>query len=148
MIVANPTMIEAFKAGVPGNGKLFPEGAMIAKLQWKLKKSTEALSPWMCRCIHAGLRHGKGLQKISEERRMGICAVQLRSRIRYIRGRYHSPSDCGHACHVAVKAKDYIFHPTRSERARRSINEPEKPACRESGGIRLTSCAATASLSL
>ena len=20
-------------------------------------------------------------------------------------------SDCGHACHVAVKAKDYIFHP-------------------------------------
>ena len=23
----------------------------------------------------------------------------------------NSPSDCGHACHVAVKAKDYIFHP-------------------------------------
>ena len=22
-----------------------------------------------------------------------------------------SPSNCGHACHVAVKAKDYIFHP-------------------------------------
>ena len=22
-----------------------------------------------------------------------------------------SPSDCGHACHSAVKAKDYIFHP-------------------------------------
>jgi hypothetical protein len=22
-----------------------------------------------------------------------------------------SPSDCGHGCHVAVKAKDYIFHP-------------------------------------
>jgi len=22
-----------------------------------------------------------------------------------------SPSDCGHACHLAVKAKDYIFHP-------------------------------------
>jgi hypothetical protein len=22
-----------------------------------------------------------------------------------------SLSDCGHACHVAVKAKDYIFHP-------------------------------------
>jgi len=22
-----------------------------------------------------------------------------------------SPSDCGHACHTAVKAKDYIFHP-------------------------------------
>ena len=22
-----------------------------------------------------------------------------------------SPSDCGHACHVAVKDKGYIFHP-------------------------------------
>ena len=22
-----------------------------------------------------------------------------------------SPSDCGHACHVALKAKDYIIHP-------------------------------------
>jgi hypothetical protein len=22
-----------------------------------------------------------------------------------------SPSDCGNSCHVAVKAKDYIFHP-------------------------------------
>jgi hypothetical protein len=25
-----------------------------------------------------------------------------------------SLSDCGHACHVAVKAKDHIFHRTRS----------------------------------
>src|SRR5471030_1729673 len=42
VIVANPTMIEAFKAGVPGNGQPFPDGARIAKLQWKPKKSTEA----------------------------------------------------------------------------------------------------------
>src|SRR5215472_15357935 len=42
VIVANPAMIAAFKAGVPGNGKPFPEGAKIAKLQWKPKKSTEA----------------------------------------------------------------------------------------------------------
>src|SRR5215831_2074350 len=42
VIVANPTMIEAYKAGVPGNGKPFPEGSKSAKLQWKPKKSTEA----------------------------------------------------------------------------------------------------------
>jgi hypothetical protein len=42
VIVANPTMINAYKAGVPGNGQPFPEGSMIVKLQWKLKKSTEA----------------------------------------------------------------------------------------------------------
>ena len=41
-IVANPTMIDAFKSGVPGNGKPFPDGSKIAKLQWKPKKSSEA----------------------------------------------------------------------------------------------------------
>lgn len=25
-----------------------------------------------------------------------------------------SPSDCGHVCHVAVKAKDHIFHTYRT----------------------------------
>ena len=33
VIVANPIMIAAFKAGVPGNGQPFPDGAKIAKLQ-------------------------------------------------------------------------------------------------------------------
>jgi len=27
VIVANPTMIEAYKAGVPGNGRAFPDGS-------------------------------------------------------------------------------------------------------------------------
>src|ERR1700710_2957190 len=42
VIVANPAMIKAYKAGVPGNGQSFPEGSKIAKLQWKHRKSTEA----------------------------------------------------------------------------------------------------------
>src|SRR3954447_156118 len=42
VIVANPIMIEAYKAGIPGNGQPFPEGSKIAKLQWKPKKSAEA----------------------------------------------------------------------------------------------------------
>ena len=42
VIVANPAMIKAYKAGVPGNGQPFPQGSMIVKLQWKPKKSTEA----------------------------------------------------------------------------------------------------------
>src|SRR5207253_9077583 len=42
VIVANPTMIKAYKAGIPRNGQSFPEGSRIVKLQWKPKKSTEA----------------------------------------------------------------------------------------------------------
>jgi len=33
VIVANPTMIKAYKAGVPGNGRPFPDGSKIVKLQ-------------------------------------------------------------------------------------------------------------------
>jgi hypothetical protein len=40
VMVANPTMIDAYRAGVPGNGKPFPDGSQIAKIEWKPKKST------------------------------------------------------------------------------------------------------------
>src|SRR3978361_341273 len=38
VIVANPAMIEAYKAGIPGNGKPFPDGGIITKLQWHPEK--------------------------------------------------------------------------------------------------------------
>ena len=40
--VANPTMIGAYRAGIPGNGKPFPDGSKIAKIEWKPKKNTES----------------------------------------------------------------------------------------------------------
>ena len=52
VIVANPTMIKAYKAGIPGNGQPFPDGSMIVKLQWNPKKSTEApLRRGRARCL-------------------------------------------------------------------------------------------------
>src|SRR3954468_23473125 len=42
VIVANPMMTKAYKAGIPGSAPPFPDGPKIAKLQWKPKKSTEA----------------------------------------------------------------------------------------------------------
>ena len=45
VIVANPVMIEAYRAGIPGNGKPFPDGAKTVKIHWKPKQSTEAPDP-------------------------------------------------------------------------------------------------------
>src|SRR6476620_2909741 len=42
VMVANPTMIDAYRAGVPLNGKPFPDGSKIAKIEWKPKKMTES----------------------------------------------------------------------------------------------------------
>src|SRR6478735_5151806 len=33
-ILANPVMIDAYQAGIPGNGKPFPNGAKMAKIHW------------------------------------------------------------------------------------------------------------------
>src|SRR5271155_4961309 len=36
-ILGNPVMINAYKAGIPGNGKPFPDGAKMAKVHWNAK---------------------------------------------------------------------------------------------------------------
>jgi hypothetical protein len=75
VIVANPAMIEAYKAGVPSNGQPFPEGSKIAKLQWSFKKSTEAPFVGCARRLYAGVRvEGR---TVSDYRRLRIRIVQL-----------------------------------------------------------------------
>src|SRR5712672_15269 len=66
VIVGNPTMIKAYKAGVPGSGQPFPDGSMIVKLQWKPKEHGGPLRRGCPRRLYPGLRHRKGQQEISE----------------------------------------------------------------------------------
>src|SRR5258706_12797869 len=37
MILGNPAMIDAYQAGIPGNGKPVPDGAKMAKIHWRPK---------------------------------------------------------------------------------------------------------------
>jgi Cytochrome P460 len=45
VILANPVMIDAYLAGVPGNGRHFPDGSKMTKIHWNAKKSAEAPAP-------------------------------------------------------------------------------------------------------
>src|SRR5215813_88529 len=45
VILGNPVIIDAYRAGVPGNGKPFPDGSKMAKIHWNAKKSAEAPEP-------------------------------------------------------------------------------------------------------
>ena len=40
-ILGNPVMINASKAGIPGNGKPFPDGAKMAKVHWNAKVNVD-----------------------------------------------------------------------------------------------------------
>jgi hypothetical protein len=42
VIVANPTMIDAYRGGHPANGKPWPDGSRITKITWIAKQSDEA----------------------------------------------------------------------------------------------------------
>src|SRR5271167_2969617 len=39
VILGNPAMIAAYKAGIPGNGKRFPDGARMAKIHYNIYKN-------------------------------------------------------------------------------------------------------------
>jgi len=112
VIVANPTMINAFKGGVPGNGQPFPDGSMIVKLQWKPKKSTEA--PFVVDVpdvFKQAFVMEKDSKRFPKSGGWGYAVFNYEAVSDKFTADAKSPSDCGFACHTPVKAKDYIFHP-------------------------------------
>jgi hypothetical protein len=112
VIVANPIMIKAYKAGIPGNGQPFPEGSKIAKLQWKPKKSTEA--PFVVDVpdiFKQAFVMEKDTKRFPKTGGWGYAVFNYEAASDKFTADPASHSDCGQTCHVAVKAKDYIFHP-------------------------------------
>src|SRR5678816_1714784 len=111
VIVANPTMIKAYKAGVPGNGQPFPDGSRIAKLQWTPKKSTEATFVVdVPDVFKQAFLIEKDSKRFPNSGGWGYALFNYDAASDRFTADA-SPADCGHACHQAVKAKGYIFHP-------------------------------------
>jgi hypothetical protein len=112
VIVANPIMIKAYKEGIPGNGRPFPEGSKIAKLQWSFKKSTEA--PFVVDVPDAPTQAfliEKDSKRFPKTGGWGYALFDHDAASGRMTADATGTADCGHTCHVAVKAKDYIFHP-------------------------------------
>jgi hypothetical protein len=112
-IVANPVMIKAYKAGIPGGGQTFPEGSKIVKIQWKTKKSTEAPFdvdvPDVLAQVFVMEKDTKRFPKNGGG--WGYAVFNYDAASDKFTPDPKSLSDCGNACHTAVKGKDYIFHP-------------------------------------
>ena len=82
VIVANPTMITAYKAGVPGNGQPFPGGLHDREAPVETEEEHGGtFRRGRARRLYPGFCYGKGQQEISENRRVGIRGIQLRCRI-------------------------------------------------------------------
>lgn len=112
VIVGNPTMIDAYKSGIPGNGKPFPDGSKAAKLQWSIKKSTDA--PFVVEVPDAfkqAFVMEKDSGKYPNSGGWGYAVFNYDAATAKWTPDADSKADCGHACHVKVAAKDHVFHP-------------------------------------
>ena len=111
VMVANPVMIDAYRAGVPGNGKPFPDGSKIAKIEWKPKKMTE--SPFSVNVpdtLQDVFLIEKDTKRFPNTSGWGYAVFLYDPKSDTFTPDAKSPVNCGYACHTIVKAKDYIFH--------------------------------------
>jgi Cytochrome P460 len=110
VMVANPTMIDAYRAGVPGDGKPFPDGSKIAKIEWKPKKSTEA--PFSVR-IPDTLQDiffiEKDSKRFPDTKGWAYAVFDYDPASDTFAPNKTGVVNCGYACHTSVAKKDYIF---------------------------------------
>jgi hypothetical protein len=109
VIVGNPAIIDAYRSGVPGNGKPFPDGAKMAKIHWNAKKSEEAPSPTTV----PGTLHDVDFM-VKDSKRFSSTGGWGYAQFNYDNAsEAFTPegrgSDCGYACHTIVARKDYVF---------------------------------------
>lgn len=115
-IVANPVMIDAYRAGIPGNGKPFPDGAKMAKIHYNPKKLETFPSATVPGTLHDVDFMVKDSKRFADSGGWGYAVFD-----------YDTASDtftpgttagnppqgndakCGFACHTIVKTRDYVF---------------------------------------
>jgi mono/diheme cytochrome c family protein len=116
-ILGNPVMINAYKAGIPGNGKPFPDGAKMAKVHWIAKVNpAEPGSPTVPGAQHDVDLMLKDSKRFADSGGWGYGVFEYdaasdKFRLGNLADKPPQGNDakCGFACHTAVKTKDYVF---------------------------------------
>jgi hypothetical protein len=117
VITGNPAMIEAYKAGIPGNGKPFPDGARMAKIHWVAKKNEIAPGqPLVAGDLHDVDFMVKDSKKFADSGGWGYGAFEFDATTDTFRPGNTSDkppqandAKCGFGCHTVVKNRDYVF---------------------------------------
>ncbi len=116
-ILGNPAMIEAYKAGIPGNGKPFPDGARFAKIHWTARKAEDQPGdPIVPGALHDIDFMVKDSARFADSGGWGYAEFEYDPASDAFRPGDASDSPpqehdakCGFACHTIVADKDYVF---------------------------------------
>ncbi len=117
VIVANPTMVAAFRAGIPGSGRPFPDGSRMAKITYGSRQQPGA--PFSSKV--PGELLGVGFM-VRDSKRFADSGGWGWAQFKYAAAsKTFAPftmtdtppqvndARCGFACHTAAKGKDYVF---------------------------------------
>jgi hypothetical protein len=116
VILANPVMIEAYQAGIPGNGKPFPDGAKMAKVHWNAKKNQ-----YFPNVTVPGTQHDvdfmvKDSKRFADSGGWGYAAFNYDNASGTFapgtladKPPQANDARCGYACHTVAKTRDYVF---------------------------------------
>ena len=116
LILGNPTMIEAYRAGIPANGKAVPDGAKMAKIHWTPKQNEffpGATIPGKLQNVDFMVKDSK---RFADSGGWGYAVFEYdRASDTFRPGDSASTppqandAKCGLACHTMAKARDYVF---------------------------------------
>ena len=116
VIVGNPAMIHAYEAGIPGNGKPFPDGAKMAKLHWTPKQNEffpDATVPDWLMNVDFMVKDSK---RFADSGGWGYAVFDYDAAADTFKPGTSADTPpqgndakCGSACHSTAKATDYVF---------------------------------------
>ena len=117
VILGNPAMIEAFKAGIPDNGKPFPDGAAMAKIHWIPKThTTYPGQPMVPDTLHDVDFMLKNSKRFADSAGWGYGAFEydpasdtFRPGNQTDKPPQANDAKCGFGCHTVVRNRDYVF---------------------------------------
>src|SRR5262245_9303085 len=116
MTLGNPAMIDAYRAGIPANGKPVPDGAKMAKIHWAPKQHQffpEAMVLGNLGNVDFMVKDSK---RFADSGGWGYAVFDYDGETGTFKpgttaGTPPQGNDakCGFACHTTAKARDYVF---------------------------------------
>ena len=116
LILANPAMIDAYRAGVPGNGKPFPDGSKMAKIHYNPKKLETFPAATVPGALHDVDFMVKDSKRFVDSGGWGYAVFDYDAKSNtFTPGTtadnppQGNDAKCGFTCHTIVKTRDYVF---------------------------------------
>jgi hypothetical protein len=112
VIAANDVMMAAYRHGLPADGKFFPDGSKITKIEWSFKKNL--VSPYFVNVpdtLKTVSFIEKDTKRFPDTHGWAYAQWAYDAATDTFKPSQLDPSgaECGYACHTTVASRDYIF---------------------------------------